>query len=127
MEERLEFYKTGKAPRKNIDVMQEAVKASALLQDNEDEEMGGAAAAAEPTKDAKKSKKKKKDKKRAAEEPAATEGTVTFFFFFLSSLFLFVLMFVCERERACVCARGSIVSSFFTCAFTPHPYSPNKI
>jgi nucleolar protein 56 len=68
VEERLEFYKTGKAPRKNIDVMQEAVKASQAMQDDEE----GEAPAAEPaTKEAKKSKKKKKDKKRPAEEEAA--------------------------------------------------------
>lgn len=63
VEERLEFYKTGKAPRKNIDVMQEAVKASDAMQDNEN---GDAA----PAGGEDKKKKKKKDKKRPAEEEA---------------------------------------------------------
>lgn len=69
VEERLEFYKTGKAPRKNIDVMSEAVKAAEALEENQDnEEM----TAADGTDD--KKKKKKKDKKRAAEEPPVKES-----------------------------------------------------
>lgn len=62
VEERLEFYKTGKAPRKNIDVMQEAVKIADAANPTEDDE-------AAPVE-----KKKKKDKKRAAEEPAAKKS-----------------------------------------------------
>jgi nucleolar protein 56 len=62
VEERLEFYKTGKAPRKNIDVMQEAVKLAAL-----DEP-----AAADDAGDKKKKKKKdKKSKKRKEPETTA--------------------------------------------------------
>mmetsp|Transcript_9601 Transcript_9601/g.18223 ORF Transcript_9601/g.18223 Transcript_9601/m.18223 type:complete len:483 (+) Transcript_9601:47-1495(+) len=64
VEERLEFYKTGKAPRKNIDVMQDAIKASALLQDDDED-------APAPTEE--KKKKKKKDKKRSAEAPPPAE------------------------------------------------------
>merc|ERR1711935_1259879 len=55
VEERLEFYKTGKAPRKNIEVMQEAMKAVALEEGDEEEEEA-------------KPKKDKKKKKRKAEE-----------------------------------------------------------
>ena len=58
VEERLKFYETGDAPRKNIDVMREAIKEQGI-------ETGGAAA-----EDGGKEKKKKdkKDKKRKAEE-----------------------------------------------------------
>jgi nucleolar protein 56 len=59
VEERLEFYKSGKAPRKNLDVMREAIK-----------EVGAAEAAT--TAKPKKEKKSKKVKKRKAEaEPEA--------------------------------------------------------
>jgi nucleolar protein 56 len=65
VEERLEFYKSGKAPRKNLEVMQEAVKEASLLEsDNDDDD--------EPKK-AKKEKKSKKDKKRKAEEAPEAE------------------------------------------------------
>ena len=57
VEERLKFYETGAAPRRNLDVMKEV--ASQLKVDDDDEEMGDAS----PKKD----KKKKKDKKRKAE------------------------------------------------------------
>jgi RNA processing factor Prp31 len=65
VEERLEFYKSGKAPRKNLEVMQEAVKEASLLEsDNDDDD--------EPKKP-KKEKKSKKDKKRKAEEAPEAE------------------------------------------------------
>ena len=54
VEERLEFYKTGKAPRKNIDVMREVVVVPRT----------------EPAAEPAKAKKNKKDKKRKAEEAA---------------------------------------------------------
>lgn len=57
VEERLMFYETGKAPRKNIDVMQEI---AASLKGNDDVEMKEATP--------KSSKKAKKDKKRKADE-----------------------------------------------------------
>lgn len=56
VEERLEFYKSGKAPRKNIDVMNEAIK---MAQEEEDAAEGGSA---ETPKE--KKKKDKKSKKR---------------------------------------------------------------
>merc|ERR1712071_52945 len=60
VEERLEFYKTGKAPRKNIEVMQEAV---ALVAKEEGEE--------EDAEEKGEKKKKKKDKKRKAEDDSS--------------------------------------------------------
>lgn len=59
VEERLKFYETGAAPRRNVDVMQEVARQ--LKVDNDDEEMEDA----EP----KKSKKDKKEKKRKVEDP----------------------------------------------------------
>lgn len=53
VEERLKFYETGAAPRKNIDVMQEVAKQLKVDDDDDDEEMV----------DAKTPKKEKKDKK----------------------------------------------------------------
>lgn len=58
MEDRLKFYESGEAPRKNVDVMQEAM----ALAENE---------AAEET--SSKKKKKKKDKKRKSEAADADE------------------------------------------------------
>lgn len=58
VEDRLKFYESGEAPRKNVDVMQEAM----ALAENE---------AAEET--ASKKKKKKKDKKRKSEAADADE------------------------------------------------------
>jgi nucleolar protein 56 len=58
VEERLKFYETGAAPRRNIDVMEE-VKKQLQVDDGSDEEM----ADAETPK-----KKSKKDKKRKADE-----------------------------------------------------------
>jgi nucleolar protein 56 len=58
VEERLKFYETGAAPRRNVDVMQEVARQ--LKIDNDDEEMEDA----EP----RKSKKDKKEKKRKVED-----------------------------------------------------------
>ena len=65
VEERLEFYKTGAAPKKNIDVMGEAVKLDAAQREHE-EAVGG-----DGTEKDKSGKKKKKDKKRESAAPAA--------------------------------------------------------
>jgi len=59
VEERLKFYETGAAPRRNVDVMQEVAKQ--LKVDDDDEEM-------EDVETPKKDKKKKKEKKRKAED-----------------------------------------------------------
>lgn len=65
VEERLKFYETGAAPRRNADVMQEVARQ--LKVDDDDEDMKDAETP-------KKKDKKKKDKKRKAdEEPAAEE------------------------------------------------------
>lgn len=56
VEERLKFYETGAAPRRNVDVMEEVAKQ--LKTDDIDEEMG----------DVETPKKKKKDKKRKADD-----------------------------------------------------------
>lgn len=61
VEERLEFYKTGKAPKKNIDVMHDAMK---LAGDDGEEE--------KPKKE-KKAKKEKKDSKEKKEEEAPVD------------------------------------------------------
>lgn len=58
VEERLEFYKTGAAPKKNVDVMSEAVKLDAANRDSEEGGAGGDGT------EKKKKKKDKKDKKR---------------------------------------------------------------
>jgi nucleolar protein 56 len=68
VEERLEFYKSGKAPRKNLDVMQEAVKEAKLLESDDEEEEHF-----DDKKAAKKEKKSKKDKKRKEPEEAEAE------------------------------------------------------
>jgi len=67
VEERLEFYKTGKAPRKNIDVMQEASKIAGAQQEGMSDDGEPAA----PVEKKKKSKKDKKRKATEAPEPAA--------------------------------------------------------
>jgi len=61
VEERLEFYQTGKAPRKNIDVMQAACKLVDAEGSGDEEE--DAPTKAEKPKKEKKSKKKKSEKK----------------------------------------------------------------
>lgn len=65
VEERLKFYETGAAPRKNLDVMEEIRKSLG----------GNSAEAEEPTtpKSSKKSKKDKKDKKRKHESDEDNE------------------------------------------------------
>jgi len=61
VEERLKFYETGQAPRRNIDVMEEVSKElRAAKGDLSDEEM-------DDVDDKKKAKKEKKEKKRKAE------------------------------------------------------------
>jgi nucleolar protein 56 len=62
VEERLKFYETGAAPRKNVDVMEEVARELAAGK-SDDIEMRDA-----ETPKSKKEKKKKKDKKRKAEE-----------------------------------------------------------
>lgn len=62
VEERLKFYETGAAPRRNLDVMQEVARQLKVDDDNDDEEM------AEAVTPKGKDKKKKKEKKRKAEE-----------------------------------------------------------
>lgn len=67
VEDRLEFYSSGTAPKKNLDVMKEAFAEAELAEASLDngETPGG--------EEKEKKKKKKKDKKRAAEEMEATE------------------------------------------------------
>jgi len=75
VEERLKFYETGAAPRRNTDVMEEVAKQ--LKVDGSDEEMEDAAAVTvETPKSSKKEKKKKskKDKKRKSTDVADDEG-----------------------------------------------------
>ena len=62
VEERLKFYETGAAPRKNIDVMEEVARHLKAGKDAEDEEMEEA-----------EKKKKKKDKKKRKSEAADEE------------------------------------------------------
>lgn len=64
VEERLRFYETGQAPRKNIDVMEEVsreLRAGMPDKDDDDEEMADAAAST--PKSSKKAKKEKKKRK----------------------------------------------------------------
>ncbi len=63
VEERLEFYKSGTKPRKNLDVMHEAISAAAATATTSAGSGGADAAAAD--------KKKAKKEKRKAEEAAA--------------------------------------------------------
>lgn len=63
VEERLKFYETGAAPRRNVDVMQEVAR-QLKVDDDDDEVM----ADAETPSSKKDKKKKKKDKKRKAGE-----------------------------------------------------------
>ena len=70
VEERLKFYETGAAPRKNLDVMQEVAK-ELRATDDDDVDMDDAATGVSTPKSEKKKdkkKKKKKDKKRKAED-----------------------------------------------------------
>jgi nucleolar protein 56 len=65
VEERLEFYKSGTAPRKNLDVMKEAITAAAAQEGADEGEANGTE---------QKEKKKKKKKKRTAEEAGLEEA-----------------------------------------------------
>lgn len=62
VEERLKFYETGAAPRKNIDVMEEVARHLKAGKDAEDDDNGA------------KKKKKKKDKKRKADDSGSDDG-----------------------------------------------------
>ena len=61
VEERLKFYETGAAPRKNIDVMEEVARHLKAGKDAEDDDNGA------------KKKKKKKDKKRKADDSGSED------------------------------------------------------
>jgi nucleolar protein 56 len=61
VEERLKFYETGAAPRKNIDVMEEVARHLKAGKDAEDDDNGA------------KKKKKKKDKKRKADDSGSDD------------------------------------------------------
>lgn len=68
VEERLKFYETGAAPRRNVDVMQEVARQLKVDDDDDDEVMGDVEATPKA-----KDKKKKKEKKRKADEDDDTE------------------------------------------------------
>ena len=71
VEERLKFYETGAAPRKNIDVMEEVAKhLAAGKPDDDDVDMDEAVT---PKKASKKDKKKKKDGKRKRDDSEEEE------------------------------------------------------
>ena len=61
VEERLKFYETGAAPRKNIDVMEEVARHLKAGKDAEDDDNGA------------KKKKKKKDKKRKSDDSGSDD------------------------------------------------------
>jgi nucleolar protein 56 len=73
VEERLKFYETGAAPRKNLDVMQEVARQLKAAKPDDDDDVEMQVEAETPRKKEKKDKKKKKEKKRPVEEDAATE------------------------------------------------------
>ena len=73
VEERLKFYETGAAPRKNLDVMQEVARQLKAAKPDDDDDVDMQVEAETPRKKEKKEKKKKKEKKRPVEEDAATE------------------------------------------------------
>ena len=64
VEERLKFYETGAAPRRNVDVMEEVAKQLKAGEPDDDEVMEDS----DDDKPKKKDKKKKKEKKRKAED-----------------------------------------------------------
>merc|ERR1712238_57469 len=82
VEERLKFYETGAAPRKNIDVMEEVAKHLAAGSEKKKDDMGNdiqnddlEESFKAPKKDKKKkTSEKKSDKKRKAEEQKLEEG-----------------------------------------------------
>lgn len=67
VEERLKFYETGAAPRRNVDVMNEVAK-QLKLDHNDDEDMEDAAAETPTSKKDKKKKEKKEKKRKAVDE-----------------------------------------------------------
>jgi nucleolar protein 56 len=75
VEERLKFYETGAAPRRNVDVMEEVAKQLKLDRNDDDEDDVEMDEAAGETPKSKKDKKKKskKDKKRKADEDGEDE------------------------------------------------------
>jgi len=88
VEERLEFYRTGQAPRKNIDVMHEALQEAEAVEQNEDEHQQIADQDVEmidesklsreeknPKKKEKKEKKDKKEKKKNKKKEDVEVGT----------------------------------------------------
>merc|ERR1711976_444214 len=68
VEERLKLYEDGTVPRKNLDVMKEAIEAVGAVEAPKRKIEGDAEAEGEPKK-----KKKKKKKAAEAEEEASTE------------------------------------------------------
>jgi nucleolar protein 56 len=88
VEERLQFYETGKAPRRNIDVMQEASREIAAaaaakkhktddIDNNNDDDDDDASMASQDVMDQQKKKKKassEKEKKRKSEDVAVEDG-----------------------------------------------------
>ena len=68
VEERLKFYETGAAPRRNVDVMQEVARQLKVDDDGDDDEEMEEAVTPKA-----KDKKKKKEKKRKAEEESDDE------------------------------------------------------
>lgn len=81
VEERLQFYETGAAPRRNIDVMEEAARElrASKGDDNDDDENDAVmkdASAAAPASDKKKKKKDKKRKSVDADDGAETLAVV---------------------------------------------------
>jgi len=69
VEERLKFYETGATPRKNIDVMREALQEVNKNQDKDAKKRKRET----PSKDKEESKKEKKDKKKAAKKERKRE------------------------------------------------------
>lgn len=68
VEERLKFYETGAAPRRNVDVMEEVAKQLKLDRDDDDEDDVEMDEAAAETPKSKKEKKKKEKKRKANED-----------------------------------------------------------
>ena len=69
LEERLEFYETGKAPRKNIDAMAQALSSFGILQDDQEESpKKKKKRSAEEESESVEKKKKKKSKEQVSQE-----------------------------------------------------------
>jgi nucleolar protein 56 len=73
VEERLKFYETGAAPRRNIDVMTEVSKQLKVAKGDDDDDTDMEDAAETPNNKKDKKKKAKKDKKRKASDDAEEE------------------------------------------------------